>query len=479
MDFLSLDNLTLINELLNEIKEVEFSKIPLNDEKTLELFKKIETDGIFQFESSGMKNLLRKMNVTSFDDLIAAIALFRPGAMDSIDLYIKRKNTKEKINYINDKLKDILESTYGVIVYQEQVMQIANVMAGYSLGEADILRRAMSKKSKEIMTLEKEKFISRSINNGYTKEESNEVYDLIYKFADFGFNKSHSVGYALIAYKMAYLKSHYPNYFLSHLLTMTLGSENKTKQYINEAKNNNINILMPSINESEYKYTVKGNDIIFSLASVNYVGSITSKEIIKIREDGKFKNFFDFVSRCFQKVTRKQIEYLIYAGCFDEFNYNHKTLINTIDIAINYAMLVKDLDSSLVKEPEIQIEEEFDKNELIKQEYEAFGFYLSYHPVQNYRKNNINTTKIKDYFNNRIEIYLLIDNVKIIKTKDNEKMAFILGSDEYGEIDMVMFPKTFNRYFDLSKGEIVFIKAKVERRVNKYQLVIYDIKRFI
>ena len=142
-------------------------------------------------------------------------------------------------------------------------------------------------------------------------------------------------------------------------------------------------------------------------------------------------------------------------------------------------MLVKDLDSSLVKEPEIQIEEEFDKNELIKQEYEAFGFYLSYHPVQNYRKNNINTTKIKDYFNNRIEIYLLIDNVKVIKTKDNEKMAFILASDEYGEIDMVMFPKTFNRYFDLSKGEIVFIKAKVERRVNKYQLVIYDMKRFI
>ena len=479
MDFLSIDNLTLISDLLNEIKTVDFSKIPLDDKLTIDLFKKINTDGIFQFESTGMKNVLRKMNVSSFDDLVAAIALFRPGAMDNIDSYIKRKEGKEKITYLHEDLKPILESTYGIIVYQEQVMQIANTMAGYTLGEADILRRAMGKKSHEIMINEKDKFISRSINNGYSKEVSTEVFDLIYKFADFGFNKSHSVGYSVVAFKMAYLKAHYPEYFMSHLLTMVIGNDGKTKQYINEAKNENINILLPDINESEYEYTVNKKNIRFSLASIHNVGTISSKEILKERKKEKFKDFFDFVKRCYGRtINKKTIEYLIYAGCFDSFNYNHQTLINNIDIAINYAELVKDLDESLITVPEIEIFDEYDNNILIKQEYDTFGFYLSYHPVQNYRKNNINTTYIKDYFNKIINIYLLIDNVRTIKTKKEDKMAFVLGSDEYGEIDMVMFPRTYQKFYNLSRGEIVLVTAKVERRINKYQLVINNITRF-
>ena len=479
MDFLAIDNLTLISDLLDEIKEVNFSKIPLDDKLTIDLFKKVNTDGIFQFESSGMKNVLRKMNISSFDDLVAAIALFRPGAMNSIDSYVKRKEKKEKITYIHPDLKPVLESTYGIIIYQEQVMQIANIMAGYSLGEADILRRAMGKKSHEIMLNEKDKFIKRSINNGYDEEISRQVFDLIYKFADFGFNKSHSVGYTTIAFKMAYLKAHYPEYFMSHLLTMVVGNDFKTKQYINESKNSGLNILLPDINESEYKYTVKNKNIMFSLSSIHNVGTIVSKEIIKEREKGRFTSFLDFVKRCYGKtINRKTIESLIYAGCFNSFEYNHKTLINNIDITINYAELVKDLDESLVTVPEIEKFEEYDRNDLIKQEYNAFGFYLSYHPVQNYRKNNINTTNIKDNFSKIINIYLLIDNIKTIKTKKGDKMAFINASDEYGQIECVMFPKIYEKNYNLTKGEVICATAKVERRLNEYQLIINNITRF-
>lgn len=478
MDFLGITNLSLISDLLNEIKTVDFSKIPLDDTKTIELFRKVDTDGIFQFESSGMKNVLRKFNVTSFDDLAVIIALFRPGPMENIDSYIRRKEGKEKITYLHDDLKPILESTYGIIIYQEQIMQIGRLMAGYTLGEADILRRAMSKKNHEIMSLEREKFISRSINKGYTKEVSEKVFDLIYKFADYGFNKSHSVGYATVSFKMAYLKAHYPNYFMCHLLTMVIGSDIKTKDYINSAKNKDIEILKPCINKSKSIYVAENNNIRFPLSAIHNIGEVTSNEIIKEREKCEFKDFFDFVKRCFRKtVNRRKLEYLIYAGTFDLFGFNHKTLIENIDYAINYAELVNDLDESLVNVPEMDIKEEYTKEELIKQEYNTFGFYLSYHPVQSKRKNNVNTTMIKNNFNKIINIYLLIDNIREINTKKGDKMAFLTGSDEYGEIDMVLFPRVYEKHYNINRGDVVYITAKVEKRVNEFQLVINDIEK--
>ena len=479
MDFLSITNLSLISELLSEIKSVNFSKIPLDDKKTIELFKSVDTDGIFQFESTGMKNVLRKFNVESFDDLAVIIALFRPGPMENIDSYIKRKEGKEKVTYLTDDLKPILESTYGIIIYQEQIMQIASVMAGYTLGEADILRRAMSKKKHEIMDSEREKFISRSINKGYSEEVSNKVFDLIYKFADYGFNKSHSVGYATVSFKMAYLKAHYRIYFMKHLLTMVSGNDVKTRQYINECKNNNIELLMPSINDSDYDYKIEDGKLRFPLTGIKNIGHLVCREIIEERKNGEYKSFFDFIKRCYGKsVNKKIIESLVNAGAFDIFNYNHKTLIESIDIGINYAELVKDLGEEVVNVPELDVTEEYDSSELIKREYASFGFYLSYHPVQNYRRNSFTTMDIKNNFNKIINIYLLIDNVRTIVTKKGEKMAFITGSDEYGEIDMVMFPRTYEKYYNLSKGEVVLISAKVEKRINQYQLVINSIQRF-
>lgn len=478
MDFLAIDNLTLISELLSEIKDIEFSKIPLDDKDTINLFRQVNTDGVFQFESSGMKNVLRKFPVTSFNDLVDIIALFRPGPMDNIDSYIKRKEKKEKVTYINENLKPILQDTYGIIVYQEQIMQIAHIMAGYTLSEADILRRAMGKKNHEIMKNEEDKFISRSIDNGYSKEESSEVFNLIYKFADFGFNKSHSVGYATVAFKMGYLKAHYTNYFMSHLLTMVIGNDVKTRQYINECKNNNINVLLPCINKSTNKYIVEGRDIRFPLSSIHNIGHLSTISILKEREKGSFTSFFDFIKRCYGKnINKKSIESLIYAGVFDSFGYNHNTLINNIDIGINYAELVKDLDETLINVPEIEVFDEYENKELIRKEYSVFGFYLSFHPVQNYRKNNLCITNIKEYFNKIINIYLLIDNVRTIKTKKLEKMAFITGSDEYGEVDMVMFPRVYEKNYNLSKGDVVLVTAKVEKRINKFQLVINNIKK--
>ncbi len=477
MDFLSIDNLTLISNLIEEIGTIKFSDIPLDDKKTLELFKKVNTEGIFQFESSGMKNVLRKFNVSSFDDLVAAIALFRPGAMNNIDSYVRRKEGKEKITYIHEDLKPILESTYGIIIYQEQVMQIANIMAGYSLGEADILRRAMGKKSHTIMENEREKFIRNSINRGYTKEISTEVFNQIYKFADFGFNKSHSVGYSVVAFKMGYLKAHYPSYFISHLLTMVIGNDIKTKEYINEAKSNNLKVLAPCINNSYYEYKVEKGNIRFSLASIHNVGVVAVREILKERENNLFTDFLDFMKRCYKKLNKRTLEYLIYAGCFDLFGYNKKTLVENMDIAINYSELANDLDESLINKPEFVIHNEYTKEELIQKEYDTFGFYLSYHPVQNKRKNNINSTMIKNYFNKVISIYMLVDNMREIRTKKGDKMAFLTVSDEYSRVDAVMFPKVYENNFNINRGDIVLITGKVEKRINEYQIIVNKVEK--
>ena len=478
MDFLAIDNLTLISNLINEIGDINLRDIPLDDEKTLNIFRNVKTDGIFQFEKQGMKNVLRKFKVKNFNDIVAIIALFRPGPMDNIDTYIRRMEGKEKVTYIHENLKPILESTYGIIVYQEQIVQIANVMAGFSLGQADILRKAMSKKKDELMLEQKEKFISGSIKNGYLKEIAEKTFDYIYKFASYGFNKAHSVGYALVAYQEAYLKANYTNYYMKYLLTMVIGNEIKTKEYINECKLNKINIKMPDINNSVNEYIVEKGSIRFPLSAIKNIGNVICKKIIDERKNGEYKDFVDFVTRVYKlDVNKKAISLLITAGAFDSFGINRKTLFNNLDLVINYADLVKDLDDSLVEKPELEIYNEFTKEELIKQEFDSFGFYLSNHPVQKYRQNNINTTSIKEYFNKIIDIYLMVDNKREIITKKNEKMLFLTGSDEFGSIELVVFPKVYERFYNITRGEVFKFNAKVEKRASDYQLIVNNIEK--
>ena len=478
MDILAVDNLTFISDILKDIGTLNINDIPIDDKKTLDIFYNVDTDGIFQFETPMLKNILRKIKVDNFMDLVSLLALDRPGAINNVDLYARRKEGKEKVTYIHKDLEDILKETYGIILYQEQIMKIASKMASFSLGEADILRRAMSKKKADLMLKEKEKFINNSINNGYDKETSEKVFDYICPFAEYGFNKSHSVGYAMFSYQMAYLKANYRLYFMKNILNKSMSDLNKVKNYINDCKLNNIEILKPDINLSLNIFTIENNRIRYSLSMINGVNSTISSSIINERKNGSYKDIFDFVSRTYDKgVNKNVLKNLISAGVFSSFNYNKKTLINNLDLIINYAELCLDLSSSLVTKPEINIYEEYDKDELIKIEFETFGFYLSNHPVQNKRDNNINTKNIKEYFNKTIDIYLLIDNKREISTKNQERMVFLTGSDEYSSIELVIFPKVYETNYNITKGDIFKINGRVERRNGNYQIIVNNMKK--
>ena len=480
MDFLGLKNLTMIDNILKRIN-MNFKDIPIDDKDALKLFYNATTCGIFQFESSGMKNFLKKLKPTTIDDIIAAIALFRPGPSDNIDSYIRRKNGLERINYIDDSLSKVLSKTYGIIIYQEQIIMIANIMAGYGYAEADVLRRAMSKKKKEVMLKEREKFVKRSIERGYKEGVAEKTYDFILKFANYGFNKAHSVAYSIIALKMAYLKVKYSKEFLSSLLTNVIGSDTKTKEYIDECKKMDVNILKPSINYSEYNYISEADGIRFSLATIRNVGSITCKEIVDERKNGLFVDFCDFVKRTYGKsVNKKTIESLIDADAFSEFGYNHKTLYNNMDAVINYASLANDLDESLIEKPVIEVFDEYTPDELTEKELNVFNLYLSNHPVTKYKKNYdniVDASNIKDYFDKKINLVVLIDRIKVINTKNGKKMAFITVSDEYDTIDVIVFPNEINLINDLKNNDIVLLRGKVEKRMSKYQVLLENITK--
>lgn len=483
MDFLGISNLTLIAEVINNIRKNEhlnitFTNIPLDDKKTLNIFKKAATDGIFQFESPGMRRFLEKLNPSSFDDIIAALALYRPGAMDYIDNYIRRKEGKEKVEYIDKSLEPILSSTYGIIIYQEQILQIARVLAGYTLGEADILRRAISKKKEEILLKEKPKFIERSTNLGYSKEVAEQIYNLILKFANYGFNKSHSVGYATVAYKMAFLKTYFFKYFETAILNNTIGNETKTKIYLSEIKQNNIKILPPDVNLSTSKYIIENNSIRCPLSIIKNVGAFISKEIIETRKLAPYKDFIDFIKRNYGiSVNRKVLISLIKAGCFSNLQYNENTLINNLDSIINYAEIIKDAGMIDISPPELIPYEDLTKEEKINNQLLSFGFYLSEHPTNTYRQpNDIETKNINLYYNKNISITLLVDNIKEITTKKNDTMAFINASDEFGMISLTLFPTTYKQYNNINRKDIIRVFGRVERRFDKYQIIVNSLK---
>ncbi|MDD4282556.1 MAG: DNA polymerase III subunit alpha [Bacilli bacterium] len=485
MDFLGIKNLTLITDVIKDIKEVlnvdiDFDNIPLNDQKALEIFTNVNTTGIFQFESNGMKNFLRKLCPTSFEEIVAANALFRPGPMENIETYIKRKQGSERIEDIHPDLTPILKSTYGIIIYQEQIMQIAKIMAGYSFGEADLLRRAMSKKQESVMIKEQQKFVDRSTTRGYSLETANEVYDLILKFASYGFNRSHSVAYSIIAYKMAYLKAHYPLFFMKALLSMVVGSEIKTKEYIYECKNNNILIIAPDINLSDSSYKITDKGIIYPLSIIKNIGGTAANTIIKERQNGVYKNIYDFIKRVYgRSVNKKTIVSLINAGCFNSIGLNKRTITENLDIIINYGELIKDVGEEYALQPEINHLDEYSKKELMRLELESFSFYISNHPVTEYKNkypNPVEINNLKKHFDKVVEIIVYVDGMKEVKTKKGDAMCFITGSDELSSIDIVLFPKVYNKYSNIEVGNIIKIFGKVEKRFDKLQIIANEIE---
>ena len=472
MDFLALKNLTLIKDTIDELN-INFDDIPINDKKAINIFTKANTIGIFQFESEGMINFIKKLKPDNVEDIIASLALFRPGPMNNIDSYIKRKKGIEKIDYIHDDLYDILKDTYGIIIYQEQIMLIASRMASYTLGEADVLRRAMSKKKESILINEKEKFITRSIANGYDEKIATKVYELILKFASYGFNRAHSVSYAMISIKMAYLKANYSLVFMKNLLNMVIGNSIKTNEYIYECKKLNVELTKPDINISEDKYIQKNEKLFFPLNLIKNIGVGAVELILKERHKKQFDDIFDFINRCYGKIVNRQvIESLIYSGAFDSLNYNKRTLIYNLDVIINYGEIGSLLQDEL--KPIIEEKEEFKQEELMQYELDMFGFYITTHPITKYKikYNTLSKNEIENEINKDVELVLLVNKVKENTTKKNEKMCFINAMDEVSNIDLVLFPKVYEKNQNINRLDVIHLFGRVEKRFDKVQIIV-------
>ncbi len=478
MDFLGLKNLTIIDKVLCRVNKIKFNDIPLDDKKTYDLFATGDLTGIFQFETMGMRKFITELKPDNINDLIAAVALFRPGPIDNIPSYIARKHGKEKVTYVNDCLKSILEPTYGIIIYQEQIMQIASKMAGFSYGQADVLRRAMSKKKQDVLLAQKDNFIKGSIKNGYDEKTALSVYELILKFANYGFNKAHSVCYAIIGYKIAYLKTHFPLEFMCEILNNYIGVSSKTKTLLNECKRLGVEIIKPTINNTSCNYEIIEGKIVYPLSMIKGIGTLTCRQIVNERvANGAFTSYFDFIKRTY-KTGIDVIKNVILSGALDFFGHTRKTLIENIDEAINYAELCSGLDENLVVKPELKEYEEYTQEELTKQEEKLYGFYISNHPTNRYiSENSITTDKLNNYFDKNIEMTLYFERKKEVNTKSGDKMTFINASDAFGNAELVMFPKTYNKYFNIPIPGVYKIKGKVEKRFSKLQIVLYDVER--
>ncbi len=492
MDFLGLRNLTIIDDVVQAIlKEKKLSlnilKIPMDDAKTLALVKAVDTVGIFQLESEGMKNLLHQMKTSRFEDIVATIALFRPGPMENIPEYINAKEHPEKIHYIVPELKPIVESTYGILIYQEQIMQVAQKMAGFSLAKADLLRKAMSKKNANELTKLEQAFINGCIKNNYTESIAKEVYALVFKFANYGFNKSHSVAYAMISYQMAYLKANFPDYFFVALLNSVIGSESKTFEYLQEAKNHRVNVLGPSVNTSREGYYIENNAIRFPLLIIKGVGTVLSREILSEQSKGLFKDYYDFVVRMnTHRISKSNFESLIDAGALDEFNLSRNSMKASLQDAIDYANMIKieynqqiSIDTTLVKPLEMVIVKD-QPLERVENERAVLGFYLSDHPLVYVKKkyNNPNSIILLNVSNSTQSFIGMIKKVKSHRTKNGSMMAFLQVYDESGEIDCVVMPNIYQLVSErLKNGELILIEGIIEKEKSCFVKKIDMIER--
>ena len=495
-DILGLRNLTILKTIIDSIYKlkdefVHIDKIPTNDPEVFKIIADGDTSGIFQLESSGMRQVLKKMKPESLEDIIATSSLFRPGPQENIPSYIKRKNNKEKIDYIDDSIESILKPTYGIIVYQEQIMKIVQVFASMSLSKADILRRAIGKKDEQLLKSLKEDFIIGARKNGHNDEVIKKVYLLIEKFANYGFNRSHAYGYSLLGYQLAYLKTYYPLEFMASLLSSIIGSSDKTSLYIQEAKKHNIRILGPSINNSYIDFTIENNAIRFSLLALKQIGGAAVKEIINEREENdNFKDIFDFFGRMsLRKVSKTVIESLVYSGSLDEFGYNRTTILNNLEKINTYIDMTKikkgdkvTIDLSLVPAPKLDIIDSDEKE--ISKEFEILGFYLKSHPIKKVKEvleeskkiKTISTTDAMNYLNLDKTYVVQIISVRHLKTKYGQAMAFATGQDENGTIDLALFPGKYDKYREyLERSKILLITAKAVKR-QSISLNISDIK---
>lgn len=502
-DFLGLRNLTIVENALGFVKEnrgitLDIHEISLEDKKTYELMGRGDTIGVFQLESPGMRRLAKDLQPSQLSDVTAMVALYRPGPMDLIPMFIKGKKDPEKIEYIDPAVKPILSETYGILVYQEQVMNIAHDLAGYTMGEADNLRRAMGKKNKEYMVKEREKFINGSVKNGLKKKVAEEIFFFMEKFASYGFNKPHSACYALIAYWTAFVKANFPVEFMTALLTAELqgsagpAKEQKMAQAIEECKRMGIKVLQPDINKSKMHFAIEDGNIRFGLSAIKNVGSAAIESILKAREESPFVGFKDFLSRVdLRKVNKKTVESLVKAGAFTEFG-NRATHLRY------YPELAKDIqdkkdqtdkgqfglffeDASTTDATDhFEKVPEFSETELIVFEKEVLGFLLTKNPLDRFRdviSNKISKTlsEISEEDNGKTLIIAGIASaMKIVKTKkDNSDMAFVNLYDDTGSIEITVFPKTYQKLKAiLGVNKVLLLKGKVSLRQDTLSIML-------
>lgn len=498
-DLLGLKTLTSIQKTLELIEKnhnvkIDLSQIDLKDKATYKLLCQGDTCGVFQLESPGMQDLLKRLKPSCFEDLIAIVALYRPGPLESgmIDEFIKRKHGKIPIKYTLPQLESVLKETYGVVVYQEQVMEIAVALSGYTLGEADMLRKAMGKKKPEIMARERSRFLEGATGKGIEKKKAKRIFDLIEKFGGYGFNKSHSAAYALIAYRTAYLKAHYPLEFMASLLTCEMGSTDEVVKYINECQEKGIKVLPPDVNLSEADFMVEKDKIRFGLAAIKNVGGGAIFSILDARKDGPFSSLVDFCERVDQRrVNRRVIESLIKAGAFDSLGAKRKQLMfilpKAIEIGQRRQRQAETAQLSLfAKEEEVELSlpemEEWPEEMHLANEKDALGIYLTGHPLRKYQQQLIKLTDI-----NTEQISHLEDGVPVtiggtvraskeIDSRRGEKMAFITLEDIKGFVEVIVFSEVYKRVSTLIKSDKpLLVKGEISKDETLTKIIAHEI----
>ncbi len=509
MDFLGLSNLTIIKNALRIIKkvyqkEIDINSIPLDDQQTFELLQRGDTTGVFQLESSGMKRYLKELKPTEFSDIIAMCALYRPGPLTAglTDSFVKRKNGLEEITYDHPLAKNSLESTYGVIVYQEQVMQMSKEMCGFTGGEADTLRKAIGKKKRDVMDKMGQQFIDGAIKNGVPEHVVKKIWKDILGFADYAFNKSHSACYGLIAYQTAYLKAHYPSAFMAALMTSDYDDTDRLSVEITECKHVGIEVLPPDINESYLEFAVVPtgdplhDPIRFGMNAIKNVGTGAVEEILRAREEGKFSKLEDVFSRINPRlVNRKALESLIKSGAFDRFDERSK-LLDNIDILLSFANRIQKEraagqvglfgDSTVADmDPKISLEPasiEYNKQEQLKWERELLGLYLSQHPLKAYETYLTELSMpiselVPDMDGKNVVIGGAIEEMREITTKNGQKMAFVKIADLKSEIEIVLFPSVYQQTTGIwERDRVVILKGKLNARDRQTGELMTDMK---
>ena len=525
MDFLGLRTLTVIEDAKKLVKEnrgidVEFDK-DMSDPNVYKLWQEGKTYGIFQFESAGMTNFMKELKPDCLEDIIAGVSLYRPGPMDQIPRYIKNKKDPEHAEYTHPSLEPILNVTYGCMVYQEQVMQIVRELAGYSLGRADLVRRAMGKKKLDVMAKEREIFIHGQtdengnvivpgcVRNGIDEKSANKIFDEMAEFAKYAFNKSHAAAYAVVSYRTAYLKAYYKEELMAATLNSFLGNLDKVPIYIEECKKLQIEILKPDINESDVKFTVKNGKIRFGLGSIKNVGNAVNAIVDERKRNGQFKSFEDFCERIQKEsVNKKCIESLIRAGAFDNMEHTRRTLLESFETILdtisdgnrktmeNQVSMFDISENTNINEIKYNytIREEFSEKELLSMEKEMIGFYISGHPLEKYREqiektSNINSIQLSgedleqgmELKDGQFVKYIgIVTSIKKKYTKNNTIMAFVTIEDLYGTAEIIVFDSVYSKASNiLIEDSIVLVEGRISIREDEASTIVArDIKLF-